>query len=88
MRRTTSTALSLLIAALASADVSSRDRKACLRAVAKQSRNHFVTPPGTEAGEADETVYVGVGMQKAKKKCLVRGGIVVEVSSIVDEGAF
>jgi hypothetical protein len=87
MRPVIFTVLSLLIAAPANADVSSRDRKACFRAVAKQTHNHVFALPGTEAGEADETVYVGVGIQKAKWQCLIKRGIVVEVSSMVDEGA-
>ena len=87
MKRTILAALALLIAAPAMAGVSPRDRKACLRAVVKETRNKIVTVLGTEESEANETVYVGVGKQKARWKCLVKHGIVAEVTSQVDEGA-
>lgn len=87
MKRITLAALALLLAAPAMAGVSPRDRKACLRAVVKETRNKTVTVLGTEESEANETVYVGVGKQKAKWKCLVKHGIVAEVTSQVDEGA-
>lgn len=87
MKRITLAALALLLAAPAMAEVAPRDQKACLRAVVKETRNKIVTVLGTEESEANETVYVGVGKQKAKWKCLVKHGIVAEVSSMVDEGA-
>ena len=87
MKRITLAALALLLAAPALAGVSPRDRKACLRAVVKETRNKIVTVLGTEESEANETVYVGVGKQKARWKCLVKHGIVAEVTSQVDEGA-
>lgn len=79
--------LCLIIATPAIAGVSPRDRKACMRAVVKATRNIDVTILGAEESEANETVYTGVGKQKAKWKCLVKRGVVAEVSSMVDEGA-
>ena len=87
MKRILIALLSILIAAPALAGVSPRDRKACLRAVVKETRNKVVTVLATEESEANETVYVGVGKQKARWKCLVKHGIVAEVTSQVDEGA-
>ena len=78
---------SILLPVTVSAEVSARDRKACLHAVVQETHNKVVTVLGTEESEANETVYVGVGKQKARWKCLVKHGIVAEVSSQVDEGA-
>jgi hypothetical protein len=52
-----------------------------------ETHNEIVTVIGATQSEAKETVYIGVGRQKAKWKCLVKRGIVAEVSSMVDEGA-
>ena len=80
-------AVSVVIAAPAIAGISSRDRKACLRAVRIETHNEVVTVIGATQSEAEESVFIGVGKQKAKWKCLVKRGIVAEVSSMVDEGA-
>lgn len=87
MKRLPIAVLIMCCAAPAVAGVSPRDRKACLHAVMDETRNMHVIVLGTEESEANETVYVGVGAQKAKWKCLVKHGIVAEVSSMVDDGA-
>jgi hypothetical protein len=87
MRRIILPALCLIMATPAIAGLSPRDRKACVRAVVKATHNDIVTVLGAEESEANETVYIGVGKQKAKWKCLVKRGVVAEVSSMVDEGA-
>jgi hypothetical protein len=40
-----------------------------------------------EFSEANNAVIVGVGPQKAKWRCLVKNGVVAEVTSLTDEGA-
>lgn len=87
MQRIIITILSLTIAAPAIAGVLSRDREACMRAVTKATHNKIIAFLGTEEHEANATIYFGVGKQKAKWKCLVKRGVVAEVSSMVDEGA-
>ena len=41
----------------------------------------------TETSEANNTVIIGVGEQKAKWQCLVKNGKVAEVMSLTNEGA-
>lgn len=64
----------------------SPNEQACLQAVTKQSNNGDVVLLGSETSEANDTVYVGVGQNRAKWKCLVKRGRVSEVSSMTNEG--
>lgn len=68
-------------------DVPKRDRQACLRAVKKQTKNPKVSIIGAESSEANNTVTVGVGPQRAPWRCLVKNGKVADVMSQTDEGA-
>lgn len=65
----------------------SEDEQACLAATSRETNNGDVTVLSTETSEANNTVYVGVGPQRAKWKCLVKNGKVAEVESMTDEGA-
>jgi len=69
-----------------SAAVPRSDGTACLRAVAKTTRNKNVVQLGGETSEANNTVIVGVGPQRAKWRCLVKNGKVGDVMSLTDEG--
>lgn len=71
----------------AAAGTPSEDEQACLAATSRETNNGDVTLLGTETSEANNTVYVGVGPQRAKWKCLVKNGKVAEVQSMTDEGA-
>lgn len=63
------------------------DQQACLKAVAKTTNNARVTVLDASSAEANNTVIVGVGKDKAKWQCLVKNGHVAEVMSLTDEGA-
>ena len=65
----------------------SKDQQACLAAVSNQTNNGEVEVLDTNSSEANNTVIVGVGKDKAKWKCLVKNGRVGEVMSLTDEGA-
>lgn len=69
------------------ADVPKRDQKACLRAAKKQTHNPKVTVLNAVSSEANNTVTVGVGADKAPWRCLVKNGKVADVMSQTDEGA-
>ena len=73
-------------AAPASDSVPAKDKKACLAAVKKQTRNPKVTVLGAESSEANNSVKVGVGPQRAPWRCLVKDGRVADVMSLTDEG--
>jgi hypothetical protein len=60
----------------------SKDEQACLAATSRQTNNGDVAVLSTETSEANNTVYVGVGPQRAQWKCLVKDGKVAEVSSM------
>ena len=68
-------------------DVPKRDQKACVSAVKRKTHNRQAVVLGGVTSEANNTVKVGVGPDKAPWKCLVKRGRVVEVMSLVDEGA-
>jgi hypothetical protein len=72
--------------AQSSDDVPARDKQACLRAVKKTTHNTKAVILGTESSEANNTVTVGVGPQKAPWRCLVKRGKVADVESQTDEG--
>lgn len=65
----------------------SQDEQACLQAVSIETNNGDVILLSTETSEANNTVIIGVGEQRAKWKCLVKNGKVAEVMSLTDEGA-
>lgn len=64
-----------------------KDQQACLAAVSNTTNNGEVVVLDTNSSEANNTVIVGVGKDKAKWKCLVKNGRVGEVMSLTDEGA-
>jgi hypothetical protein len=74
-------------AGAASAGTPSKDEQACLQAVSQQTNNGDVVLLNTETSEANNTVIIGVGQQKAKWQCLVKNGKVAEVMSLTNEGA-
>ncbi len=65
---------------------SMEDENACLAAVARQT-NNSVSVISSDFSQANTMVMVGVGPQRAPWRCLVSGGQVAEVMSMVDEGA-
>ncbi len=60
--------------------------QACIRAVKKQTRNSKVSYISSETSEANDSVIVGVGPQRAQWRCLVSHGKVADVQSLTDEG--
>jgi hypothetical protein len=67
--------------------VPARDKKACLRAVKAKTHNPKVTVLEAISSEANNTVTVGVGPQRAPWRCLVKRGHVADVMSLASEGA-
>ena len=63
-----------------------KDQQACLAAVSRQTNNGEVVVLDTNSSEANNTVIVGVGKDKAKWRCLVKNGRVADVMSLTDEG--
>jgi len=68
-------------------DVPAKDQQACLAAVSNKTNNGTVTVLSAESSEANNSVVIGVGKDKAKWRCLVKNGRVDEVMSLTDEGA-
>lgn len=68
--------------AASSAGTPSQDEQACLAATSRETNNGDVVLLSTETSEANNTVYIGVGPQRAKWKCLVKNGEVAEVESM------
>ncbi|MGD9656274.1 MAG: hypothetical protein AB7U61_01330 [Methylocystis sp.] len=66
--------------------VPSKDKQACLRAVKKQTQNSKLVVLGTESSEANNSVTIGVGSNRAPWRCLVKRGVVADVTSLTDEG--
>ena len=64
-----------------------KDQQACLAAVSNKTNNGEVVVLDTNSSEANNTVIVGVGKQKARWQCLVKNGRVAEVMSLTNEGA-
>lgn len=60
----------------------SKDEQACLAATSRETNNGDVMLLSSETSEANNTVYIGVGPQRAKWKCLVKNGKVAEVESM------
>jgi len=65
----------------------SKDQEACLAAVSNKTNNGEVVVLDTNSSEANNTVIIGVGKDKARWQCLVKNGRVAEVMSLTDEGA-
>ncbi len=63
------------------------DQKACLKAVAHKTNNKVVAVLDAIRSEANNSVTIGVGPEKAKWQCLVKGGSVADVMSLTDEGS-
>ncbi len=70
----------------AAAGKPSQNVQACLRAVTQQTNNGEVVLLDSQTSEANDTIIVGVGQQRAKWKCLARNGKVADVSSMTNEG--
>ena len=62
------------------------DKTACLRAVKRQTNNPKLVVLSVETSEANNTVTIGVGPNRAPWRCLVKRGIVADVMSLTDEG--
>ena len=62
------------------------DQQACLKAVAKKTNNARVAVLDSSSSEANNSVIIGVGKDKAKWQCLVKNGRVADVMSLTDEG--
>lgn len=69
------------------ASVPGKDKRACIRAVKKQTKNPRVVVTGAIGSEANNQVTLGVGPQRAPWRCLVKRGRVADVMSQTDEGA-
>ncbi len=67
-------------------DVPKADKQACLRAVKKQTHNPKAVVLEAVSSEANNTVTVGVGPQRAPWRCLVKRGKVADVMSQTNEG--
>lgn len=63
------------------------DIKACRKAVKKKTNTKDVSVLTATSAEANNTVILGVGPDKAKWQCLVKNGNVADVMSLTDEGA-
>ncbi|MBG0796124.1 hypothetical protein IYX23_00135 [Methylocystis sp. L43] len=62
------------------------DKTACLLAVKRKTNNPKVVVLSVETSEANNTVTIGVGPDRAPWRCLVKRGIVADVMSLTDEG--
>ena len=62
------------------------DKTACLRAVKRQTNNRQVVVLSVETSEANNSVTIGVGPNRAPWRCLVKREIVADVMSLTDEG--
>jgi len=62
------------------------DKTACLLAVKRKTNNPKVVVLNVETAEANNTVTIGVGPDRAPWRCLVKRGIVADVMSLTDEG--
>lgn len=70
----------------AGSSVPAADKRACLRALKTTTRNARLVVLGTETSEANNSVTIGVGPQRAPWRCLVKRGKVADVTSLTDEG--
>ena len=67
--------------------VPAKDQQACLAAVSRQTNNGTVAVLDATTSEANNTVIVGVGKEKARWQCLVKNGHVSGVMSLTNEGS-
>lgn len=67
--------------------VPAKDQQACLAAVSNKANNGTVEVIEASSSDANNTVIIGVGKEKARWQCLVKNGRVAEVMSVTDEGA-
>lgn len=63
-----------------------KNEQVCLQAVSQQTRNGDVVLLGSETSEANDSVIVGVGPNRARWRCLVKNGAVSDVMSLTNEG--
>lgn len=73
-------------AAAPSSRMPSKNEQACLRRVTQVTKNGDVVLLSSETSEANDSVIIGVGANRAKWRCLVKNGRVAEVTSLTDEG--
>lgn len=73
-------------AAKPSSRMPSKNEQVCLQAVTKQTQNGDVVLLSSESSEANDSVIVGVGPNRARWRCLVKDGVVAEVMSLTNEG--
>lgn len=64
----------------------SKNEQACLQKVSQVTKNGDVVLLSSETSEANDSVIVGVGSSRAKWRCLVKRGIVSDVTSLTNEG--
>jgi hypothetical protein len=62
------------------------DKTACLLAVKRKTNNPKVVVLSVETSEANNSVTIVVGPNRAPWRCLVKRGIVADVMSLTDEG--
>ena len=55
-------------------------------AVKRQTNTPKLVVLGVETSEANNSVTIGVGPNRAPWRCLVKRGIVAEIMSLTDEG--
>jgi hypothetical protein len=61
------------------------DKTACLLAVKRKTNNPKVVVLSVETSEANNSVTIGVGPDRAPWRCLVKRGIIADVMSLTDE---
>jgi hypothetical protein len=74
------------VAPAASRRMPSTNEQACLAAVSRTTNNGDVILLDSATSEANDTVIVGVGPQRARWRCLAKDGKVAEVMSLTNEG--
>ncbi|MFO1060853.1 MAG: hypothetical protein U1E53_28250 [Dongiaceae bacterium] len=62
------------------------DEQACLEAVSRETSNPDLKVLSTDTAEANNTVVIGVGPERAPWRCLVKNGEVAEVSFTGSDG--
>jgi hypothetical protein len=69
------------------ASMPTTQEQACLAAVSNETNNGDVAVLSSEFSEANTSVMIGVGADRAPWRCLVSNdGVVAEVTSMTDEG--
>ena len=67
-------------------DVPNQDKKACVQALKKLAHNVKIVVTGTESSEANNSVTMALGPNRAPWSCLVKNGKVADLMSLIDEG--